>query len=59
MVGSPLSMLAYARTDTDANVTNGSSGAEQQSIRLFFQTAYGNIKVSDYDGLLSPWQDAK
>jgi hypothetical protein len=59
MVGSPLSMLAYTHTDTDANVTNGSSGAEEQSIHLFFQTAYGNIKFSGYEGLLSPWRDAK
>lgn len=52
-------MLAYARNDTNANVTNGTSAGNQQSLRLFFQSAHGNIKQSGYDGMLAPWRDAK
>lgn len=53
MVDSPLAMLAYSR-----NGTNQRSKGEEQSIRLFFQSANGNIKMIGYDGLLAPWQNA-
>lgn len=59
MVGSPLAMLAYARNSTNGDLTNGTGPSEQQSIRLFFQSAHGNIKSSGYDGVLAPWRDAK
>lgn len=58
-------MLAYARSSTNGNgngtngkSTNATSLEDRQSIRLFFQSAYGNIKLTGYDGVLSPWRDA-
>ena len=53
MVGSPLELLSFALNGS------GTSPAEDQAFRLYYQSINGNIREMDYNGTLSPWHDAE
>ncbi|MCJ1411688.1 hypothetical protein MMC19_005780 [Ptychographa xylographoides] len=53
IVDSPIALVAFT-----ANATgSGSSAADEQAFRVYFQSAHGNVKESRYDGELAPWQE--
>ena len=55
IVDSPIALVAFT-----ANATgSGSSAADEQAFRVYFQSAHGNVKESRYDGELAPWQEPK
>ena len=53
MVASPLGLVSYS-----TNTTGGDDPGNEQSFRLYFQSAHGNIKEIAYNGVLSSWSNA-
>ena len=49
MVDSPLAALSYTTSDGQS---------EEQSYRIYYQSAHGDVKESKYDGESPGWQDA-
>ena len=58
MVDSPLSIVSFA-SDVSNNSTGGQSATNGPALRLYFQSAHGNVKESVYNGVLAPWQAAQ